>query len=96
MPISSNISLMLLFLYNIPLCVQRAKILSRRTWEAFESPDFKLHTQEVLMWKDSLGPQGAWVVGNILSEGGEVFLPLWEAHQRPDRMVPDKAVEFGI
>lgn len=57
MPISSNISLMLLFLHNIPLCVQRAKILSRRTWEAFESPDFKLHTQEVLMWKDSLGPQ---------------------------------------
>lgn len=27
---------------------------------------------------------------------GRSFLPHQEAHQRPDRMVPDKAVEFGI
>jgi hypothetical protein len=25
-----------------------------------------------------------------------LFLSLWEAHQRPDKMVPDKIMEFGV
>lgn len=47
-------------------------------------------TPRELEWWESGG------VPTISLRVGRSFLPHQEAHQRPDRMVPDKAMEFGI